>query len=199
MSGEEESDSDPDLELVTALQSGEDSALDRLMERHQEGLFHFIHRYVLNEADAVELTQEAFVRVYFNVAKFRPNAKFSTWLYRIALNLCRDYAKSRRYKDQAITDSISPQESEAEEPDQDLPSNTRTPAENVQAAEKLAALERGIAQLPHDLRTALVLTVLEQRSQQDSAELLQTTPKTVETRVYRARQFLREWLSKAGF
>jgi RNA polymerase sigma-70 factor (ECF subfamily) len=190
---------DPDLELVVALQGGDDSALNGLMERHQEALFRFIHRHVLIQADAVELTQEAFVRVYFNVAKFRPDAKFSTWLYRIALNLCRDYAKSRRYRELAVTDSLSPPENDAEEADHDLPSSARTPAEDAQAGEKLAALERGIAQLPHDLRSALVLTVFEQRSQQESAELLKTTPKTVETRVYRARQFLRSWLSKAGF
>jgi RNA polymerase sigma-70 factor (ECF subfamily) len=62
----------------------------------------------------------------------------------------------------------------------------------------LTVLEAGMAALPHDLRTALVLTSLEERSHQDCAELLKITPKAVETRVYRARKFLLEWLGKAG-
>ena len=65
--------------------------------------------------------------------------------------------------------------------------------------EKFAELERGITALPPDLRTALVLTVFEQRTHQECAELLHTTPKTIETRVYRARKHLVAWLTKAGF
>jgi RNA polymerase sigma-70 factor (ECF subfamily) len=61
---------DPDLALVQALQIGEDRALEVLMDRHQEALFRFVLRLISNEADAIELTQEAFVRAYFNIGKF---------------------------------------------------------------------------------------------------------------------------------
>jgi len=81
---------DPDLSLVQALKAGRDQALNALMDRHRKGLFHFVFRHIPNEADALELTAEAFVRAYFNIGRFRPSAKFVTWLYRIALNLCRD-------------------------------------------------------------------------------------------------------------
>ena len=67
---------DPDLALVRALQAGEDQALETLMERHQEGVFRFVFRFIANEAEAIELTEEAFVRAYFNIGKFRPTAKF---------------------------------------------------------------------------------------------------------------------------
>src|SRR5258707_12704021 len=86
---------DPDLALVRALQAGEDRALETLMDRHQEGVFRFVFRHISNEADAIELTQDAFVRAYFNIGKFRPTAKFVTWLYHIALNLCRDHSRSQ--------------------------------------------------------------------------------------------------------
>lgn len=190
--------SDPDLDLVRALQRGDDSALDHLMGRHKEPLFRFVHRYVLNEVDAVELTQETFVRAYFAIHQFKPSAKFSTWLYRIALNLCRDYAKSRRSKQSSVTDSLSDRDDNREE-DRELPAGTKTPSEEALAAEQLAAVEKAIAQLPHDLRAPLVLTALEQRSHQECAELLKTTPKAIETRVYRARKLLGELLRKAGF
>jgi DNA-directed RNA polymerase specialized sigma24 family protein len=87
-----------DLDLVQALQAGEDRALDALMDRHREGLFRFVFRQIRNESDALELTMEAFVRAYFSIGKFRPTAKFATWLYHIALNLCRDHAKSKAYQ-----------------------------------------------------------------------------------------------------
>src|SRR5436309_2297966 len=98
---------DPDLPIVRALQEGDDSALDELIARHQESIFRFICRHVVSEADAVELTQEVFIRVYFHIASYKPESTFAHWLYHIALNLCRDFAKSRRAKQAAITDSIS--------------------------------------------------------------------------------------------
>lgn len=190
---------DADLALVRALQSGDDSALDLLIERHQEALFRFIRGYVQNEADAIELAQETFVRAYFNIGRFKPTAKFATWLYRIALNLCRDHAKSSRMRNAARTDSLSSDEESAAGAQRDLPAPGETPAESALTSEKMAALDRAIAQLPHDLRTALVMTVLEQRSQQGCAELLETTPKTIETRIYRARKLLLNFMAKAGF
>ena len=187
---------DADLALVRALQSGDDSALDELMARHQESLHRFIRGYVLNEADAVELAQETFVRAYFNIGRFKPSAKFATWLYRIALNLCRDHVKSRRARQAALTDSLSPEPDSGEGWERQLASTGDTPAQAAIVNEQMRALDRAIAQLPHDLRAALSLAVLEQRTHQESAELLGTTAKTIETRVYRARKLLLQLLSK---
>ena len=193
------SDSDPDLDLVLALQSGEDRAFDELMERHQEAIFGFIYRHVLNEADARDLTQEVFVRAYFGIGKFHPEAKFATWLYRIALNLYRDHARSRRARQASVTDSLSIEAAQGHLSERDIISGTNTPVEAALVNEKLDALGRGIASLPHDLRTALVMTTLEQRSHKECAALLRTTPKAVEKRVYRARRLLCELMAKAGF
>ena len=190
---------DPDLELVQALAGGDESALTGLMDRYEEPIFYFIHRHVLNNEDARELAQEVFVRLFFNAAKFKPEAKFSTWLHQIALNLCRDHVKSRRARQARQTDSLTAREDDEEHPAGDVAVENRTPSDSAQTREKLAALDDGMAALPHDLRTALVLTSLEQRSHHECAELLKTTPKAIETRVYRARKFLMEWMSKAGF
>ena len=190
---------DPDLELVQSLAGGDESALTGLMDRYEQPIFHFIYRHVPNADDARELAQEVFVRLFFNVGKFKPEARFSTWLYQIALNLCRDHVKSRRTRQAAQTDSLTAREDDDEHPAEDVAVENRTPSDAAQAREKLAALDDGMAALPHDLRTALVLTTLEQRSHQECATLLKTTSKAVETRVYRARKFLLEWMSKAGF
>ena len=190
---------DADLVLVRALQSGDEAALNALMVRHQDGIFRFVRGYVSNDTDAIELTQETFVRAYFNIGRFKPSAKFSTWLFRIALNLCRDRAKSRQARNAALTDSLTaPPEADQSGP-RELRAPGGTPADFALTNEKMQALDHAIAQLPHDLRTALVLSVLEQRSHAECADLLGTTPKTVETRVYRARKVLASLMSKAAF
>ena len=190
---------DPDLELAEALAGGDESALDALMARYEQPIFHFIHRHIFHEEDARDIAQEVFVRLYFNIAKFQPEAKFSTWLYQIALNLCRDHIKSRSTRQRAVTDSLSPPDSGEGRAARELAVEGRTPSDDLLTGEKFAELERGISALPPDLRTALVLTVFEQRTHQECAELLHTTPKTIETRVYRARKHLLAWLAKAGF
>src|SRR5258708_38299740 len=97
---------DPDLALVRALQAGEDRALETLMHRHQEGVFRFVFRHTSNETDAIALTQEVFVRAHFNIERFRPTAKFVTWLDHIALNLCRAHRRTQAYRYTSPTISI---------------------------------------------------------------------------------------------
>jgi len=190
--------SDPDLPLWQDLQRGNDAALDALMDRHRVGLFRFIYRYVLNEEDSRDLLQETFVRAYFKRNQFQPRAKVSTWLYRIALNLCRDHARSRATKEDRVTDSLVVRSDDGEEHERDLKSTTANPAEIAQSNEALLVLERAIQTLPHDLKAAFILTVLEDRSQAECAELLDISIKAVETRIYRARKFLGTKLSRTS-
>ena len=81
------SQTDLDLPLVQALQAGDESALNKLIRKYQEPLFWFIWRYTGDEETARDLLQEAFVRLYFGIRRFKPHAKFVTWLYSIAMNL----------------------------------------------------------------------------------------------------------------
>src|SRR6516162_8298251 len=189
---------DPDLALVQDLQAGKDRALNSLMDRHREGLFRFVLRQVHNEADALELTMETFVRAYFNIGKFRPAARFATWLYRIALNLCRDYLRSRAYQYSLQTTSFDAPAEEGADTSLFLATG-RTPDQRADRREELIALEKAISELPEDLRNAFVLSALEDRQQAETAELLGISLKAVETRVYRARKLLLEKMSKMGF
>ena len=189
---------DPDLALVQDLQAGKDRALNSLMDRHREGLFRFLLRQVHNEADALELTMETFVRAYFNIGKFRPAARFATWLYRIALNLCRDYLRSRAYQYSLQTTSFDAPAEEGADTSLFLATG-RTPDQRADRREELIALEKAISELPEDLRNAFVLSALEDRQQAETAELLGISLKAVETRVYRSRKLLLEKMSKMGF
>jgi RNA polymerase sigma-70 factor (ECF subfamily) len=189
---------DPDLPLVQALQAGEDRALDSLMNRHREGLFQFVFRHIPNEADAQELSTETFVRAYFKIGNFRPTAKFSTWLYHIALNLCRDHLKSRAYRHSLHTVSIDAPAQEDGEPSQ-FASAQRSPGQEAERLEELGALEKAINELPEHLKHPLVLKALENHSLADTAERLGLSLHAVGMRVYRARKMLSQKMSKMGF
>lgn len=183
---------DPDLELVLALQAGQDHALGELMRRHEEALFRFLYRSVLNAADAADLAQETFVRVYFKIHQFRPGAKFSVWLYRIALNLCRDHARSRsaRRAEQTLTVLDEEKWGLVEGLSKWTDAAITSPSGALESKEEIRALEAAIDTLPLDLKQAFILVALEGYSQKDCAEIQGTSPKAIETRVYRARKLL---------
>ena len=182
---------DPDLPLIEALQAGDDSALNELIHRHREPLFHFAFSYLRDETAARDVVQETFVRTYFKAGKFQPSATVKTWLYTIALNLCRDHARriAKRRHDVSLDEVPSHDRSPLE-----LTDTQPIPSEQTGQKDQFALLQRAIEQLPNSLREALILFSLEGKSQQEAAAILGTTPKTVELRVYRAKDKLRKFL-----
>ena len=178
-----------DMERLSA---GYDAALNDLMERHATPIFHFLCRMVGNEDDANDLAQETFVRVFKSRDSFRPGEKFSTWLYTIAANLARNHFRWRS-RHPAISFEAETGESE-QTPGGSLPANDPAPSEQTMTAERTAAVRDAVSELPEDLREAIVLCEWEGRSVAEAAMILQATPKAVESRLYRARQILRERL-----
>ena len=179
---------DPDLPLIEALQAGDDSALNELIDRHREPLHRFVFRYLRNEAACADVVQETFVRVYFKAGKFQPKSSVKTWIYAVALNLCRDQFRrlARHRGDVSMDAPVRSDASRVEVAD-------RSPLPSARAAEsdRFAQLQRAIDALPEKLREAIILFSLEQRSQHEVADILRITPKAVETRVYHAKARLR--------
>jgi RNA polymerase sigma-70 factor (ECF subfamily) len=174
------------------LQAGHDAALNDLMERHATPIFHFLCRMVGNEEDANDLAQETFVRVFKSRASFRAKQNFSTWLFTIAANLARNHF---RWRARHPNVSLDAENAETEQSlGGSLPANTPTPKEAALAGERAAAVRAAVGKLPEDLRAALVLCEWEDRSVAEAATILETTSKAVESRLYRARQILRERL-----
>ncbi len=176
------------------LASGHEAALNELMERHGEKLFHYLIRCLQNEDEAADLAQEAFVRVYQHRDKFDDGQKFTTWLYAIATNLVKDRYRWRSRHPQVSLDAESEQTggSLADH----LPAHGPTPSEHLQSDERADAVRRAVAALPEDLRTPLILAEYEERSHIEIGSILGCTAKAVETRIYRARQQLRASLGK---
>ena len=174
------------------LMAGHDTALNDLMERHAEKLFHYLSRSLQNEEEAEDLAQETFVRVYQNRARFDLRQKFSTWLYAIASNLVRNRYRWRRRHPQVSLDAQD-EETGAELGDH-LADGNGTPTESFQAAERAEVVRQAVAALPEELRQPLVLAEWEEKPQAEIAVILNCSVKAVETRIYRARKQLRKTL-----
>ncbi len=178
-----------DMERLAA---GHDAALNDLMERHATPVFHFLCRRVGNEEDANDLAQETFVRVFRARDNFRTNEKFSSWLFTIAANLARNHF---RWRSRHPAISLETKTGDAEQTIGNLlSSDMPAPNEESLAAERAAAVRHTVSQLPEDLREAIVLCEWEEHSIAEAAKILDATPKAVESRLYRARQILREKL-----
>lgn len=179
-----------DEELMAELAAGDDRALNRLMDRWQVPLRGFLYRYTHDDQDALDLAQETFVRIYQHRKRFRAGSRFSTWMFHIALNLARSRARWRRRHPADASDRTT-EITEARPP----VAREADPAEDALSAERALMVRRAIADLPGDLRDAVILFEYEDKSHAEIAEIARTTVKAVETRLYRARRQLRKVLT----
>ena len=181
-----------DEALMARLGAGHDSALNPLIERWEIPLRRFLFRYLQNEAEATDLAQEVFVKVYQNRHRFAAGVQFSPWLFTIAANLARNQARWRRRHPTESFGEDGPSSWENETALRD----DLTPADRADAGERSRAVRDAIAELPPDLRTAVLLFEYERMPQAEIGKVLACSPKAVETRLYRARQALRKSLAR---
>ena len=177
---------------MARLVQGTDSALDDLMVRHGERLYHYLIRVLQDETEAEDLAQETFARVFLNRSKFKAGKKFSTWLYAIATNLARDRI---RWRSRHPAVSIEPTDDQDSGLKDILPASGPNPTEKLELEERAVAVRRALANLPEDLRVPLVLAEYEGQSHAEIAAVLECSSKAVEMRIYRARQQLRSELA----
>ena len=183
---------DQDAADMERLAAGHDTALNGLMERHGERLFHYLVRLLQSENDAADAAQESFVRVYQYRSRFDTRQKFSTWLYAIASNIARDRLRWRSRHPQVSLDAQL--EESGRRVMDNLPDQNPSPRQTLEASERASAVRAAVAALPEDLRLPLVLAEYEGRAQAEIAEILDCSIKAVEMRIYRARKQLREQL-----
>jgi len=179
-------DRDDDDALIAAALSGDNAAFSTLMGRHKEPLYRFVRRYVGDADESFDLVQETFVATWSALAAFERGRSFPVWLRRIALNKCRDWSRRRQVR--KFFFGAAPLETADTMP---APATKDEPREA-----RLAALDAAIAALPTALKEPLLLTVFEELSQAEAGALLGVSAKAVETRVYRAKQKLRETMSE---
>lgn len=176
---------------LRAAQAGDMAAFEWIVRQHEARLFTFCCRWLRCVEDAREVCQDAFVRAWQALPEFEGRAKLSTWLYQIALNLCRDRAKSRASRQRENTTTIN-------DIDQPLPCPQNAPDASAEWQSEMQKLERGLAQLPEKLRTALMLSAMEGLSHEECAKVLNCSVRGTEGRIYRARQMLLKWWDEEG-
>jgi RNA polymerase sigma-70 factor, ECF subfamily len=184
---------DPDAVLMKRLAAGEDLALNELMARWGGRVTGFLLRMTGQHDVAVDLAQETFVKLYQARSRYRPSGGFSSYLFGIAANLARNHSRwVRRHPTVSMDAAVDQGGAAGLEGDSIHPS----PADAAEAAEKQAIIRNAISELPEDLREAISLFVYERIGYAEIAKISGCSAKAVETRIYRARQILKERLKE---
>ena len=182
-----------DEELVARAVGGDAESFNQLILRWERPIYALAYRVIGLEEDARDVCQETFLRAFRALPGFKGQAKFSSWLYRIALNLCRDWIrKQRRAPTMQMPEGVDPLEMASD----------RGPAESIETLvarrELSAVVEEAMALLPEEQRTAIILKEYHGMTFQEIAELQGCPLSTVKTRLYQGLSVLRRHLEKNG-
>ena len=173
-----------DKKLVKRVQRGDKGAFDLLVLKYQHKIVNLVMRYVRDPELAQDITQEAFIKAYRALPRFRGDSAFYTWMYRIAVNTAKNHLAAQRRRPMNI-------ELDLQDPEQyDLHAKlkeTDTPEGVLLSNELKDTVERAIAALPEDLRTAIILRELEGMSYEEIAQTMECPVGTVRSRIFRAR------------
>lgn len=173
-----------DKELVKRVQKGDKGAFDLLVLKYEHKIVNLVTRYVRDPEIALDISQEAFIKAYRALPRFRGDSAFYTWLYRIAVNTAKNHLAAQRRRPTDI-------ELDLQDPEQyNLHAKlkeTDTPEAVSLSHELQETLERAIQSLPEDLRTAIVLRELDGMSYEEIAQTMDCPVGTVRSRIFRAR------------
>jgi len=178
-----------DARLMGALQRGDESAFTALVDRHRERVFRLACRYLGDENAAEDLAQESFLRVYRARHSWRPEAKFSTWLYRVTANACLNELRSRRTR-RAVESTAPAVPGDGATPDAADP-KAEGPGEALVRKETAERVREAVARLPEDQRLAVVLSKYEGLSYRELADAMDRSVPAVKSLLVRARENLR--------
>jgi RNA polymerase sigma-70 factor, ECF subfamily len=182
---------DADAQLMLRFKRGDTEAFDRLFARHTHAMVNFAFRFVRDRRVAEELAQEIFLRVYEGAARYTVQSRFTTWLYRIATNVCLNEVRKPQFK--AAHQALSVER----EPDPFLSSVGSTGGGPQQSLERQAlahALREALERIPEKQRTAFMLNKYQELSYTEVAGIMKTSEKAVKSLIHRAKETLAERL-----
>jgi RNA polymerase sigma-70 factor (ECF subfamily) len=183
-----------DEELVRAARSGDLDAFRTLVQRHQARVFSLALRLVRNRAEAEDMTQEAFIRIYRGLPSFRGDSAFTTWMTRVALNTFHRHL-SRLPKPAESIDAAAGEE----RPPLEVADTADGPEAGAAAAQQARRVRHLVARLPSPFRETLTIFYLQERSVEAAAKALGVSTGTLKSRLFRGREMLlRLWQESAG-
>jgi RNA polymerase sigma-70 factor (ECF subfamily) len=180
--------------LIDRLRNGDEHAYRQIVDTYQAYVLNCCFKFVGNKETAEDLTQEVFIEVYRSINIFRSEAKFSTWLYRIAITKSLDHLKSlKRKKRYAFVKSIF---SDTESEEHLLTSDIDNPQQVLENEDRVKVLSWAIASLPENQKVAFTLSKYDELSNKEIADILNTTVSAVEALMFRAKENLKKKLYK---
>lgn len=186
------SESTSDANLVKRVQQGDRKAFDLLVLRYQHKIIKLIMRYVREPADALDVAQDAFLKAYRALPRFRGDSAFYTWMYRIAINTAKNHLVAQKRR--PVDFDLDLQDSEPFDV-QRLLKDIDTPEGLALSDEIRETVQDAIAELPPDLRTAIVLREIEGMSYEEIAQTMECPVGTVRSRIFRAREAIDKRIS----
>ena len=187
-------------DLMCRVTAGDKQAFEALVNRHQRPVLNFVFRFLGDRAEAEDLTQEVFLRVWKSSKNYKPDAKFTTWLYRIAINLCINRQKAlrmRRWFSVSETHSQKQNSEEAIFPDEG--SETVSAENHLINSEQSRRLLNALNDLPTSQRLAIVLKIYDGLSYHEISQLMNRSVSAVDSLLIRAKKNLRKKLAKINY
>jgi RNA polymerase sigma-70 factor (ECF subfamily) len=185
-----ENNSEPtDHQLVLRVHKGDKRAFDLLVLKYQYKLQAIVGRFIRDTDEVADVTQEAFIKAYKALSKFRGDSQFYTWLYRIAINTAKNHLVSRSRRPANTDIDVEDAEQFA---NNDKLIDQASPENSMMTDELAAIIKHSLNALPEDLRTALTLREFEGMSYEDISAVMGCPVGTVRSRIFRAREFLDE-------
>ena len=185
-----------DQEVVVLAKSGKDAAYRELVRRYERPVFSLIYRMVRDRELAEDLAQETFVKALNAIESYRPEFKFSSWIFKIANNAAIDHLRRREHDTLSLDGSPNAETADAVEATAlQVSDRTETPLEELEARELGGAIEVAIGRLRPEYRACILLRHVEGRPYEEIAEMLSLPLGTVKTYIHRARNELRQALS----
>jgi len=178
---------DTDQELVKRVQKGDQAAFDMLFARYQVRILNLISRYVRDADEVRDVAQEAFIKAYRAIPRFRGDSQFYTWLYRIAINTAKNHLVSRSRRPPSSDVDI---EDADYRDDADMLRDSEDPESALARDQLQSTIHEALTQLPDDLRSALTLREFDGLSYEQIADILECPVGTVRSRIFRAREFV---------
>ncbi|KQU19386.1 RNA polymerase subunit sigma [Bacillus sp. Leaf13] len=178
-------------ERINQVLKGDHNAFGEIVELYKDKVFQICFRMLGNRQEAEDLAQEAFVRAFVNIRSFNVQMKFSTWLYRIATNLCIDRLRKKKpdyYLDAEVSGT------EGLNMYSQIASDMAKPEDEVESLELQETIQVEIMKLPEKYRSVIVLKYIEELSLKEISEILDLPVGTVKTRIHRGREALRKQL-----
>jgi RNA polymerase sigma-70 factor, ECF subfamily len=183
--GNDESDSD--LALVERALDNDLAAFEQLVSRYQNKIMAYVARMLNDHEEAEDVTQEVFIKAYRSLDSFRGASSFSTWLYRIATNLCIDRVRKRKRSPQQAYSLDEPFDKDEDSGGRDVPNITNEPSLGVEREELRQQVRLTVAQMPEKLRSVLVMCDIQGMAYEQIAQVLDCPVGTVKSRLFHAR------------